>query len=100
MPYQNPPARICDRAGRLNALAEPRDHMKNALCEAAGFELLRIESLSLSVNVKLGNRRLIEYLIDAWKLGKAFYKYQKKGLVPEDEIYDYRNIIELNMATE
>ncbi len=55
-----------------NPEAQRRDRMKNALCEAAGFEVLRIESSTLSVSPKTGNRRLIEYLIDAWEWGKAF----------------------------
>lgn len=76
-----------------------RDRMKNALCEAAGFELLRIESSALSISNRTGNRRLIEYLIDAWDLGRAFQEHQEKGLIPEDEIYDYRNTIELNPET-
>jgi hypothetical protein len=73
--------------------------MKNVLCEAAGFELLRIESSALSASPKTGNRRLIEYLIDAWEWGKAFAEEQEKGHIPEDEIYDYRNTLELNPET-
>jgi hypothetical protein len=73
--------------------------MKNVLCEAAGFELLRIESSALSVSPKTGNRRLIEYLIDAWEWGKAFTEAQEKGHIPEDEIYDYRLMIDLNPGT-
>jgi hypothetical protein len=79
-----------------NPDVQRRDRMKNALCEAVGFELLRIESSALSASPKTGNRRLIEYLIDAWELGKAFYEQQKKGSIPKDEIYDYRHTIALN----
>lgn len=70
--------------------------MKNALCEAAGFELLRIESSALSVSLRTGNQRLIEYLIDAWGLGRAFYEHQEKGIIPADEMYDYRDTLALN----
>lgn len=73
--------------------------MKNVLCEAAGFELLRIESSALSVSPKTGNRRLIEYLIDAWEWGKAFAEEQEKGHIPPDEVYDYRNALGLNPET-
>lgn len=82
-----------------NPEVQRRDQMKNALCEAAGFELLRIESSALSISPRIGNRRLIEYLIDAWEWGKAFAEEQAKGHIPEDEIYDYRNALELDPET-
>jgi hypothetical protein len=79
-----------------NPEVQRRDRMKNALCEAAGFELLRIESSALDASSRTGNRRLIKYLIDAWELGKAFTEQQEKGYIPADEIYDYRNTLALN----
>ena len=82
-----------------NSDTQHHDRMKNALCEAAGFELLRIESSALSASSKTGNRRLIEYLIDARELGKGFYEMQERGSIPADEVYDYRNSIGRNPQT-
>lgn len=68
-----------------------RDGMKNALCEAVDLELLRIESSALTPGPK--GRRLVEYLIDARELGKAFLEQQEAGAIPWDEPYDYRHFL-------
>ncbi|WP_416211480.1 DUF2726 domain-containing protein [Frankia sp. Cas3] len=53
------------------------DRMKEAICEAAGLELLRIESSAFAPGPR--GRRLVEYLIEARAYCKAFYQAQKTG---------------------
>lgn len=78
-----------------NALeAQQRDRKKDVVCEAAGFELLRITSSALDRGPR--GRRLVEYLIDARQLGQAFYEAQEQGAIPLDEPYDYRLVLGRN----
>jgi hypothetical protein len=69
-----------------------RDRMKDAVCEAAGFDLLRVDSHALDRGPR--GRRLVEYLIDAREHFRAFGEAQERGDVPPDEIGDYRLIID------
>jgi very-short-patch-repair endonuclease len=71
--------------------AQRRDRMKDALCEAAGLELLRIESSALYPGPH--GRRILEYLVDARSFMQAVWEQQEAGLLPQDEPFDYRNAI-------
>jgi hypothetical protein len=62
-----------------NLEAQRRDRMKNALCEAAGFELRRIESSALSISSRTGNWCLIGYLIDAWEQGTGYARISENS---------------------
>ena len=66
--------------------------MKDAVCEAAGFDLLRIDSRALDRGP--GGRRLVEYLIDAREYSRAFGEAQERGYVPAEEIGDYRLVVD------
>jgi hypothetical protein len=68
-----------------------RDRMKDAVCEAVGLDLLRIDSGALDRGPR--GRRLVEYLIDAREYFRAFGEAQERGDVPPDEIGDYRLIV-------
>jgi len=81
-----------DDFSHLRPEAQRRDRIKDALCEAANFGLLRIESSAFDRGP--GGRRLVEYLIDARGYTRAFGEAQDRGHVPADEIGDYRSIIE------
>src|SRR6266699_2716312 len=69
-----------------------RDRIKDALCEAANFELLRIDSRALNRGPR--GQRLVEYLIEARDYMRAFGDAQERGHVPFDEIGDFRLILE------
>lgn len=57
--------------------------MKDAVCEAAGLELLRIESSALRPGPH--GRRILEYLIDARGFMNTVYEQQEQGYLPWDE---------------
>jgi len=65
-----------------------RDHMKDAVCESAEFELLRIEAQHLAPGPR--GRRLLEYLIDARAHCLNINELQQQGYLPDDEIFDYQ----------
>jgi hypothetical protein len=71
--------------------ARERDEKKNAVCEAAGLELLRIESSALYPGPH--GRRIVEYLIDARSFMNTVAEMQEQGTLPDDEPFDYRNAI-------
>ena len=81
-----------DDASHRRPDARGRDRMKDAVCEAASFDLLRIDSRALDYGPR--GRRLVEYLIDAREYFRAFGEAQGRGDVPPDEIGDYRLIID------
>jgi very-short-patch-repair endonuclease len=80
-----------DDASHNKADARRRDRIKDALCEAAGFELLRIDSRALDKGPH--GQRLVEYLIEARDYMRAFGDAQEQGHVPFDEIGDFRMIL-------
>jgi hypothetical protein len=80
-----------DDASHRHPDARRRDQMKDALCEVAGFDLLRIDSSALDRGPR--GRRLVEYLIDARDYFRAFGEAQEQGAVPFDAIGDYRLIL-------
>ncbi len=82
-----------DDLSHRSAEAHRRDRMKDAICVAAGFELLRIEPPALAPGPR--GRRIVEYLIDARSMSQAFDEAQVEGSVPPDEPFDYRSFLEL-----
>ncbi|NLU77732.1 DUF2726 domain-containing protein [Micromonospora sp. HNM0581] len=70
--------------------ARRRDGMKDAICRAAGLELLRIESTALRQGAH--GRKIIEYLIDARDFMNEVSAQQEVGALPLDEPFDYRSI--------
>jgi len=82
-----------DDSSHRSAEAHRRDRMKDAVCAAAGFELLRIEPPALAPAAR--GRRIVEYLIDARAMSQAFDEAQAEGSVPADEPFDYRNFLDL-----
>jgi uncharacterized protein DUF2726 len=80
-----------DDRTHLRPDAQRRDRDKDALCQAAGFGLLRVESSAFDRGPR--GRRLVEYLIDARSYTHAFYEAQARGHVPDDWFCDYRAII-------
>jgi Protein of unknown function (DUF2726) len=82
-----------DDASHRSAEAHRRDRMKDAVCAAAGLELLRIEPPALAPTAR--GRRVVEYLIDARAMSQAFERAQAEGSVPVDEPFDYRSFLDL-----
>jgi len=82
-----------DDSSHRSAEAHRRDRMKDAICAAAGFELLRIEPPALAPAAR--GRRVVEYLIDARAMSQAFDRAQAEGSVPADEPFDYRSFLDL-----
>jgi hypothetical protein len=80
-----------DDASHRTVYARRRDRMKDTLCEAANFELLRIDSLALDRGPR--GRRLVEYLIEAREYMLAFGEAQDRGYVPSDEVGDFRLVL-------
>ena len=86
-----------DDATHLDAAGRERDAKKDALCEAAGLELLRLEFSGWSrhhglprVGVMDGSERelnLLEYLVEIRSQCKAFREAQEAGTIPDDEIF-------------
>lgn len=68
-----------------------KDQMKDAVCDAAELELLRIESSALRPGPD--GRRLIEYLIESREFCQAFVEAQENGEIPWDEWPDYRMVL-------
>lgn len=81
-----------DDPTHLTADGRRRDRMKDAVCEAAGFELLRIESSALRPGPR--GRRLVEYLIDARAYCQDYAEAQEAGHVPFDEPAMYSGVID------
>lgn len=80
-----------DDASHRRSDARRRDRMKDAVCQAASFDLLRVDARALDRGPR--GRRLVEYLIDAREYFRAFGEAQDRGDVPDDEIGDYRLIL-------
>ena len=80
-----------DDLSHLSADGLRRDAMKNRLCEADNFELLRVEMSSFEPGPR--GRRIIEYLLDARRAHEAFTAAQDAGNVPADEIFDFGTTI-------
>jgi hypothetical protein len=80
---------LYDPAGRVPE-AQRGDRMTSAVCEAAGLQLLRIESSAL----RLGSyaRRVVEYVIDARAFADAARDQETPGLLSE-EPQSYRDIL-------
>ena len=70
-----------DNASHRRPDAWRRDRMKDAVCEAAGFDLLRIDSRALDRGP--GGRRLVEYLIDAREYSRAFGEAHPQPLLAQ-----------------
>jgi hypothetical protein len=74
--------------GRYHRLAEQkvRDTKKDELCTIFGFPLLRINSNHLLR--RYNKRSLLQWIISAWELQKAFGEGQENGAIPLDEDFD------------
>lgn len=59
-----------------------RDRMKSEICVRLGLPLIRIGSEYLQRERKF---TLIGYLLEVWKLERAFTAAQKQGVIPNDE---------------
>lgn len=82
-----------DDASHRRADAHRRDQIKDAVCDAAGLELLRVEATAFTPTVR--GRLLVDYLIEARAYQHAFAAAQEAGYVPFDEPGDYRSIMDL-----
>lgn len=80
-----------DDASHRRSEVQERDHIKDLICDQAGFELLRIESQHLPVGL-LG-RRLVEYLIEARAYCLNINELQAEGYLPADELFDYGGVV-------
>ncbi len=67
-----------------------RDQIKNRLCEVARLPLLRIDNLFAR---KEGKWRVLQYILWAHEIGKAFYEAQAAGYIPEDEPFYHGSIV-------
>lgn len=68
-----------------------RDATKDRLCEAAGLDLLRIDSLYTR---KAGRWRVLGYILEMHEAGKAFAEAQAQGIIPWDEPFVHTSIID------
>lgn len=80
-----------DGPQHADAVQVERDRSKNKLLEAAGLQLLRIDSLYAR---KEGRWRVLNYVLDMFEAGTAFYRDQEAGLIPEDEIFIHNLLLD------
>lgn len=89
-----------DDLSHVTEHAQRHDRMKDAVCDAADLELLRVEFSSARpehvglLDTRKQGRLLVDYLIDARGFMEAFADAQDAGYVPMDEPGDYRSIID------
>jgi Protein of unknown function (DUF2726) len=76
-----------------SADGQRRDRMKDAVCEAANFELLRITSRELARGSH--GWRILEYLIEARDFTEAYYRAQDQGYAPPDGIADFPSAFDI-----
>jgi hypothetical protein len=79
-----------DPAGR-RADSERDERMKNAVCDAVGLELLRIESATLRPGSD--GRRIVEYVIDARTFMESTLEREEASDLLPDGPLNYRDII-------
>lgn len=67
-----------------------RDAIKDTLCRLADFPLLRVDSAATR---REGRWRVLEYILNAYDLQKAFQEAQERGHVPWDEAFNHESLI-------
>jgi hypothetical protein len=66
-------------------LARRKDALKDKLCEHLELPLLRIDQAVLRPTIR---RTVLYYLVESWRLMKAFDEAQARGDLPYDETFD------------
>lgn len=80
-----------DGPQHADATQAERDRIKNRLLDAAGLQLLRIDSQYAR---KEGRWRVLAYVLDMFEAGTAFYRAQEEGLIHEDEPFIHNLLLD------
>ncbi|WP_445187202.1 DUF2726 domain-containing protein [Pseudonocardia sp. Cha107L01] len=70
-----------------------RDLVKDRLCRDNGLQMLRLDS---NFARKEGKWVVLKYILWAHEVGKAFYKAQESGYIPEDEPFYHGSVVEVS----
>lgn len=70
--------------------ARRRDGLKGRICDQLGMPLLRVDAGYLR---RLGRFTLLGWLAELWFMNEAFCDAQRRGQVPQDEVFDYAAVV-------